>query len=356
MPSPAPAAGRARRRRSVTGDLLILAVIGILLIAAFVAAWLTISRTFYSASAFVERYAHLLADGHAAQALALPGVAVDSEELEAAGLPPMASEALLRSTALGPLSDIRAVSEEVRDGVVHVTLAYTAGGHDATTEFTVVQDGMIGIAPRWEFATSPLAVMDLTVEGSSSFAVNGFEIDKRQVSPDGAAADLSASVPLLVFSPGVYAVTVDTLTATSSGVAMLSDVPYAMVPVTVTATATEEFTALVQEKVDAFLDGCATQEVLQPTACPFGFPVTDRIVTLPTWSIVQDPVVRLAAEGAGWVIPETEGVAHIEVAVRSLFDGAVTDVDVDVPFQMTGTIDILPDGTASILISGADPL
>ena len=186
-----------------------------------------------------------------------------------------------------------------RGDTVAVTLAYSAGGHDASTTFSVVQDGMIGIFPRWEFAQSPIAVMDLTVNGSAEFAVNGFSVDKRQVSPDGVAADLSASIPLLVFSPGIYSVTVDTPTATSPGVAMLSDVPFTSVPVTVTATASDEFVTLVQDKVDAFLEECTLQQVLQPTACPFGFDLTDRIVTLPTWSIVQDPTVSLVADGAG---------------------------------------------------------
>jgi len=348
--TPARRRGRRGRRRSPTGDLILLSIVGVLLIGAFLAAGATLYTQFYSASAFVVRYANLLADGDATQALALPGVAVDSAELEAAGLPANASEDLLRASALGPLSNIRAMSETEVDGTVSVTLAYTAGRHDATTTFSVVQDGMIGIFPRWEFAQSPIAVMDLTVNGSSEFAVNGFTVDKRQVSPDGAAADLSASIPLLVFSPGIYSVTVDTPIASSPGVAMLSDVPFASVPVTVTATASDEFVALVQDKVDAFLEECTQQQVLQPTACPFGFELSDRIVTLPTWSIAQDPTVRLVADGAGWRIVESPAMAHIELRVRSLFDGSVSDVSVDVPFVVTGTIDILPDGTASILL------
>ncbi|MEV8360258.1 MULTISPECIES: hypothetical protein [unclassified Microbacterium] len=341
---------RGDARRAVAGDLVILSAIGALLIAAFIAAGATLYAQFYGPSAFVVRYANLLADGNATQALAVPGVAVSSADLEAAGLPADASEDFLRSSALGDLSDIRVVSETNTGDTIAVTLAYSAGGHEASTTFSVEQDGMNGIFPRWEFAQSPIAVMDLTVNGSSQFAVNGFSVDKRQVSPDGAAADLSAPIPLLVFSPGIYSVTVDTPTATSPGVAMLSDVPFTSVPVTVTATASDEFVALVQEKVDAFLDECTQQEVLQPTACPFGFDLTDRIVTLPTWSIVQDPTVSLVADGAGWRIAESAAMAHIELRSRSLFDGSVSDVSVDVPFVVTGTIDILPDGTASILL------
>ena len=171
--------GRRDARRSLTGDLIILSAVGLLLIAAFIAAGATLYAQFYSPSAFVVRYANLLADGNATQALAVPGVAVSSADLEAAGLPANASEDFLRSSALGDLSDIRVVSETRSGDTVAVTLAYSAGGHDASTTFSVVQDGMIGIFPRWEFAQSPIAVMDLTVNGSEEFAVNGFSVDKR---------------------------------------------------------------------------------------------------------------------------------------------------------------------------------
>ena len=40
----------------------------------------------------------------------------------------------------------------------------------------------------------------------------------------------------------------------------------------------------------------------------------------------------------------------------SLFDGTVRDVSQDVPFNVRGTIVVLPDGTASITVSGPDSL
>ncbi len=120
------------------------------------------------------------------------------------------------------------------------------------------------------------------------------------------------------------------------------------------AEPTEEFVAVVQERMNEFLLSCATQEVLQPTACPFGFFVQDRIVSAPTWSIAQQPAVTLEPDGAGWAIPPTEAVAHIEVDIRSIFDGSVRHVDEDVPFIVTGAIVIGPDGAATITVSGPD--
>jgi len=342
------------RRSRLWLDLTLLGGVGALLVAAAFAAWAAIEREFYSPSAFVERYVGLLADGRAADALTVPGVTVGSADLEAAGLPPTASEALLRGAALAPLSDVRVVSEE-RDGdVTRVTVRYDARGYAGETTFDVERDGSIGPAPTWRFATSPLAVINLAVAGSMSFEVNGFPIDKRQVSPDGADADPLAPVPLLVFSPGLYSVSVDTRIASTPGVAVLSDRPFHAVPINVQAQPTEEFVGVVQQKVEEFLTSCATQEVLQPTACPFGYFVQDRIVSLPKWSIVSQPTVQVAPDGADWTILPAEAVAHIQVEIRSLFDGRVREVSEDVPFIVEGSITVLPDGSVSIVVTGPD--
>ena len=121
------------------------------------------------------------------------------------------------------------------------------------------------------------------------------------------------------------------------------------------AQPTAEFVAVVQERVEEFLTACATQEVLQPTACPFGFVVEDRIASPPQWSIAQQPTVDGRARRRGVErSPPTEAVAHIEVDIRSLFDGSVRHVSEDVPFLVTGTITVLPDGSATIMVGGPD--
>lgn len=352
--SPAPPA--SPRRPRLAQELTLLAIVGILLVAAVAAGAAAIYREFYSPSAFVERYLSLLADGSTADALAVSGVAVDSAELEAAGLSPSASDALLRPDALATLTDTMVISEsETGDGLVSVTASYRAGAFPGATTFEVQRNGWIGVVPAWRFATSPLALIDLSVDGSMSFEVNGFSIDKRQVSPEGMDADPLASVSLLVFSPGIYSVSVDTAISATRGVAVLSDSPMASVPVEVQAFATPGFVETVRERVEEFLTGCATQAVLQPTGCPFGFAVQDRIVSPPSWSIAKQPTVSVVPDGAGWRIPATEAVAHIDVAIRSLFDGSVRNVSEDIPFIVTGSIVVLPNGTASITVTSDDP-
>ncbi len=204
------------------------------------------------------------------------------------------------------------------------------------------------------FAQSPLAIVDLTLRGATAFSVNGFAIDTRQVSAEGVAADPLDPVPLLVFSPGLYSISVDTAVSASPGVAVLSDTPQADIPVDIQTEPTAEFTRVVQEQVESFLTDCATQQVLKPTGCPFGLEVRNRIVEPPVWSIVQQPTVVLSPDGANWAIGRTEAVAHVVVDIQSIFDGSIRHVDEDVPFVLAGTITMLPDGTASIAVSPTD--
>lgn len=331
-----------------------LAIVGALLAAAVWAAVGALYREFYSPTAFVERYLSLLSEGRAAEALGVAGVTVDSAELESAGLPSDASDALLRRAALATLTDVRIVSDVTAEDVTRVTATYRAGDVPGQTTFDVERDGSIGVAPTWRFAESPLAIMNLVVKGSMEFQVNGFEIDKRQISPDGVDADPLAPLALLVFSPGVYSVSVETPISATPGVVVLSDSPFSAVSVDVQAAPTQEFVAVVQERVDEFLVECATQEVLQPTACPFGFYVQERLAGPPAWSIVQQPVVALEPDGAGWIIPPTEAAARIEVDIRSLFDGSVRAVSEDVTFVVSARITVQQDGAATIVVGGSD--
>lgn len=344
-----PGTGSPRRRR-LGSDLAILAVVGVLLLAALGAGGMALYTQFYGPAAFVTRYLDLLAEGRAADALHVPGVAIDRATIEDAGIDPGASEALLRRAALAPLSDITVDSEVTADGVTSVTVSYVAGGHPGTSTFEVEQDGWVGVTPNWRFTRTPLAAISLTVLGADEFAVNGFEINRNQVSRDAAEADPVAPLPLLVFTPGVYSVTVDTAISMSPGVSLLADSPLTQTPVDLQTAPTEGFIEVVQTRVEEFLTECTTQQVLLPTACPFGLEVKNRIENLPVWSISAQPAVTVEPDGAQWRIPAADATAHIEVDIRSLFDGSIQHVSEDVPFQVNGTIAILPDGSASIRV------
>lgn len=346
-----PEKGRSRRAR-LGVDLTILAVVGVLLIAALAAGGLSLYRQFYSPSAFVERYLGMLAEGRAADALRVPGLSVDGADLVDADIDAASSQALLRQAALAPLTGIEVTDEVEKDGVYRVTVAYTAGRNEGRTTFEVEQDGWSGVVPSWRFAKSPLAEIELVVRGADQFAVNGFEIDRRQVATGGVDAAPLDPLHLLVFTPGAYSVTIDTPIASTSGVNLLADAPLTSTDIDVQGEPTEKFREVVQQRVEEFLTACAGQQVLQPTACPFGLEVYDRLAdgAVPKWSIKTQPTVTVEPDGAQWRISPSKGVAHIEVDVQSIFDGSVSRVSEDIPFEVDGTITILSDGSASIKV------
>src|SRR5690606_22552034 len=62
---------------------------------------------------------------------------------------------------------------------------------------------------------------------------------------------------------------------------------------TLEVRASERFVTEVQTEVDSYLEKCAAQPVLFPTGCPFGYTVSNRVESPPTWSITEFPVVTI---------------------------------------------------------------
>lgn len=346
---------KPRGARHLVRDLSLLALAGAVLVAGTIFGVRALYTNLYSPSAFVESYLTLLSEGRAADALVVPGVSIDSAELEKAGITANASDALLRRDALAPLTSIK-IESEVNDGAItHVTASYVAGGVPGKTTFDVERNGWNGLAPSWRFARTPLGMIDFTVFGSMSFSINGFTVDKRQVSPNGLDAKPNDAIAMLVFAPGLYSVAVDTPVSTAKGQAVLADAPLTPVALTVQTQPTAEFTKVIQDEVNSFLvDQCATQEVLQPTNCPFGLTVSDRINSLPKWEMTQLPAITILPAGSDWSIPSVEAVATITVEMQSLYDGSTWERVEDVPFHMTGTIHMTEGGQASISITAVN--
>ena len=90
--------------------------------------------------------------------------------------------------------------------------------------------------------------------------------------------------------------------------------------------------------------------MLQPTGCPFGIVIDDRITGDPVWSIEEYPEVTVQAGTDSWVLPPARGDAHLEVDVQSLYDGSITHYDNDVPYSLIGNVYIMSDGTVEVTL------
>lgn len=352
QPAPAPAPRTpASRRRTV----IALIVVAALLLGAVGATIGALNRDVYSAAGFVRTYLGHLAARDAAAALAVPGVAVSAKQLAADELPADASDALLRRAALGTLTDIEFVSDTDRGNGRHeVRYSYNAGGVFGESTFDVESAGTrFPLIPAWRFHTSPLSVVNLTVEHSTSFRANGFDVDTRQVAPKGEKPAFDNVVNLQVFTPGRYTFDHESDLLTASPDKLLVEKPAAVDEATVTTTPTDAFVDAVQKAVDDQLDACAEQTVLLPTGCPFGTTIDDRVQGEAAWSMTEYPEIEIEAGEDAWSIPSTPGTAQIEVTVQSLFDGSVKQLDDDVDFDMVGSVFVTGDQKVTVVTEPA---
>jgi hypothetical protein len=320
------------------------------LMGAFLAALGALNQTVYGASSFVERYLAAIANDDIATASTTPGVALDAGELEALGLPADVSTAMLRSGVIdsGP-EDVRVVDDvEQPDGTHSVTASYRLDKAILETTFDVRPIApLYGVLNRWEFAVSPLAVVDVTAAHNPIFTVGSLSLDTRATKTGDELLAFTQVAPYLAMAPAVYEFHYDSTLLTAPHVLAQAD-PSARVGVTVDAQPTAAFVDRVQVKVDEYLAGCAEQHVLLPAECPFGIEIDDRVVSEPQWSIVTSPVVTLTAGETSFDMPPTEGVAHISVDVQSLFDGEYSTVEEDRPFTLALSAEITPDGNIAI--------
>jgi hypothetical protein len=324
--------------------------LGLLVVGAFFAALASLNQTLYGASSFVERYLHAIADDEILTAVTTPGVALDESELDALGLPTDVSTAMLRSGVVdsGP-QDITIVEDEARDDGSHrVTASYRLESAIVETSFEVQPIApLYGVLNRWEFAKSPLAVVDVTAAHNPFFMVGQLTLDTRARKSGEELAAFTHTAPYLAIAPAVYEFDYDStlLTAQPTQVPVEPSVRSA---VTVDSQATPAFTERVQTQVDQFLDDCATQPVLQPTNCPFGIVIDDRVIGEPAWSISAYPIVSLTPGERSFEMAPTAGVAHISVDLQSLFDGDKYTLEEDETFTLALDATVRADGSISV--------
>ena len=326
------------------------AMLAVVLVGAFLAALGALNQTIYGASSFVERYLSAIADDDIATASTTPGVALDATELAALGLPENVSTAMFRSGVIeaGP-EDIRIVSDVANpDGTHSVTASYRLDVSIVETTFDVRPLApLYGVLTRWEFAVSPLAVIDVTAAHNPLFTVGSLSLDTRASKTGDELTAFTQDAPYLAIAPAVYEFGYTSTLLEAVPVALPVE-PSARAAVTVDSVPTATFVERVQVKVDDYLEQCTTQQVLQPAGCPFGIEIDDRVASTPVWTIVTSPVVTLTPGESAFEMPPTEGVAHISVEVQSLFDGEFSQLEEDRPFTLALTASIRADGSIAI--------
>jgi len=336
------------RRELVTWSI----VLG-LIIAAFATTIIVLNSTVYSSGGFVRSYLGALARHDMATALEIADIHLPDEHGAASddgsGAQPIdttgagsmllaGSHDLLRPSALSALKDITLLEREINsDGTETVTFDFELDGRSAQSTFTVKRAGTtFGVFADWEFVTSPLTLLRLTVLNAQEFTANGTTF----VTP---SQDAPSSY--VVLTPSSFDISHKSTFLKAEPVVVSATSPGTTVRARLDVVANEAMIAQVQRTVNDLLDECATQVVLLPTGCPFGQPMSNRIATTPEWSISEYPPVTLApgAEPASWLMPATDAAAHLRVDVRSIFDGSVSTFDEDVSFTASYLVTFMSD-------------
>lgn len=346
---PTPLSAHSGRARAT----LIWCGVAVLLVLAFAAALGALQRGLYSAGGFVSSYVDSLADGNAEAALQMPGADPTAASLSAQGLPAKASRELLRADMLPELQNVQVLGDhDLGNGEHLVDVRVRVAGRSVTAGFTVQQTGAVfGVLPTWRFSRTPLAVAHVTVEHADTFTLAGHTLDPRAVSVQPNSG-FRVSADYLVFSPGIYRLghTSHFLGAPKSILTVPS--PGRTVDVSVVASPNTAFVTQVDKQLRQYLDSCAQQTVLQPTGCPFGVSIDDRVQGVPRWSITTYPPVTIVAGADGWTMPNTAGTARLSVTVQSLFDGSIHQRTTDEAFAVSiSSMTIHEDGTLDITVS-----
>jgi hypothetical protein len=270
------------------------------------------NATVFSASWFARDYLDALRSDRIDEVLALPGV--DGGGLDSRLLDPLAVDTF--EYELGPDSEV--------DGVHSIRVSFDSDEGRGVADLRIERVGTrFGVFPEWGFAVSPITPVTVALTGDSRFQVG--EVPVELV--DGAPATFAA------LTPGIYRfghesefLTADPVIVVASGIAA---------DATLDIRPSDAFTQQVQAAMEADLTACAAQKVLFPSPCPFGHAIENRVVSEPVWTIAEMPTASIAASDriGIWAVSPAAGVAHLSVQVQSLFDGSVSTLEQDVPFQ-----------------------
>ena len=198
--------------------------------------------------------------------------------------------------------------------------------------FVVAQgEPILWVFDTWRFSRQPVASLQFAVIGDQRVSINDTELD---------VGDLGVPPRTTVLVPGIYTSTWETEWVGADPVVSTMTEVGAPEAVRLVVSPTNGLVETTTSAVEAYLDGCVDQGVLQPAECPFGVSISDRVVGVPQWTILDYPAVelRLSADRASWTMVADEGLAEVSVQVQSLFDGTISEFRDTESFAVVGIV------------------
>lgn len=227
------------------------------------------------------------------------------------------------------------------DGTVAVVAEY--GGDDDAARVTFRLEPApptLGVVPAWAFAQTPVATLSVAADQHDRFTMND-----RRLTAAAAGGPVTVTVfvparvtarlaePLLSAEPVTLRVTADTESPRGPAVIVLAVTP------------SERLERTVLRQVNNLLIECTSQQVLQPTGCPFGIMIDDRVTAPPVWKLdgVPDLTIESSERPGVWRV-RGDGSVRLVVPTQKLFDGAAVVRDELVGFVFLGDLVLEPGG------------
>ncbi|MGA1446471.1 MAG: hypothetical protein ACO32G_02445 [Pontimonas sp.] len=287
-----------------------------------VALWLltvlALNLTLFSATSFVTSYLKALESSDYGLAASHAGLTRAPQIL------PLASEALENPRIVGTSS--------LPTGELVIQADYELGDDTHSTVFVVTGgEPILWFFDTWRFSRQPLANLQFAVIGDERVSVNGTDLD---------VGDLGVPPRTTVLVPGIYSSSLDTEWVQAEPVVSVMTEVGAPAGVRLVVSPTNALMENTTGALEAYLDGCAAQAVLQPAECPFGVSISDRVVGAVQWTILDYPEIdlRLSADRATWTMVAESGGAEVTVQVQSLFDGSITEFRDTEEFDVVGVV------------------
>jgi len=287
-----------------------------------VALWLltvlALNLTLFSATSFVTSYLKALESSDYGLAASHAGLTRAPQIL------PLASEALENPRIVGTSS--------LPTGELVIQADYELGDDTHSTVFVVTGgEPILWFFDTWRFSRQPLANLQFAVIGDERVSVNGTDLD---------VGDLGVPPRTTVLVPGIYSSSLETEWVQAEPVLSVMTEVGAPAGVRLVVSPTNALMENTTGALEAYLDGCAAQAVLQPAECPFGVSISDRVVGAVQWTILDYPEIdlRLSADRATWTMVAESGVAEVTVQVQSLFDGSITEFRDTEEFDVVGVV------------------
>ena len=237
-------------------------------------------------------------------------------------------------------------SVDAGNGTVAVTAEYGDETDAALVTFTLQPaPPTLGLVPAWGFSTPPVGTLIVTADQHDVIAVNGQSV---------VAAAAGEPVAVIVFVPARVSVRVDKPLLTAPTQSARVGVVDGTTTMTLAVEPADRLQRTVQREVERLLAECAEQAVLQPTGCPFGISIVDRVVDPPEWRLDElDSVTIEPGNRAGVWSLRSEGSVQLIVDVQRLFDGTITSRDDLIGFIVRGELTIV-DRQPQIRLFSAD--